>query len=461
MTIDQILEETGQEIRTAASVMAVPELQLKTRRQVAPRPRRLVTAGASAFLVMLAVLLVTLIPLGDDSSFVDQPPVTTAPPITTAPPTPAAAVPSAPIPTIAWTRIDDPAVFGEADTWINTVAMIGDTLFAGGSDGKNGIVWSSADGATWSRVDDSGQAFGSQNSPWGDGTLIAVFDFASLDGKTVAVGLDSLVDGWDEPSVAAFWYVDDAGTWHRVPHDDDLFGDSRVNSVVAHDGSFLAVGSAIWQSADGIDWDRIGEAPKTALGHVISTDYGLMAAGDDGQEAPAIYRSGDGTSWIQAEVGGTSEGFNCSTYDIVEAEDGLFAVGCSAAAGGPTASNRNAAVWRSDDGSVWSMVERAASSRHDNLWGIVADGNRLVAAGDTTQPSYSNSGLIWISVDGGSTWEPQIDDGFVFGNIRSETRHAFIRSITLFEGKFIVVGAYTTGGPPMYHAAVWIGEWDE
>ncbi len=72
MTIDQILEETAQEIRTAASAMAVPELQLKTRRQVAPRPRRLVTAGASAFLVMLAVLLVTLIPLGDDSSFVDQ-----------------------------------------------------------------------------------------------------------------------------------------------------------------------------------------------------------------------------------------------------------------------------------------------------------------------------------------------------------------------------------------------------
>jgi hypothetical protein len=424
---------------------------------------------------MLAVLLVTLIPLGDDSSFVDQPPITTAPPTpatsppeSTTPPTPttAAALPSAPIPSITWTRIDDPAVFGEAGTWINTVATTEHGLMAGGSDGVSGVVWTSTDGTNWSRLADPDGVFGPKQSPLGEESFIAMFDFASNNGRTVAVGLDLVSEGPEESSVAPFWYTDDGITWHRIPHDDAIFGDSEVNSVVVHNGGFLAVGSAIWQSGNGIAWQRIGDAPRTALGSVISTDYGLMAAGDDGQPVPAasVWLSGDGTAWMQSEVEGSPSeltAFRCYMSDITQTPTGFVAVGCWGAGGGPAASNRNAAVWQSADGVTWSVVESSVSSRHDDLWGVVADGERLVAIGQMTQPGFADSGMVWVSTDGGITWETQDDDEFAFGSIRSETRHAFTRDIVAFEGGFIAVGAYTTGGPPMYHATVWVGEWDK
>ena len=189
-----------------------------------------------------------------------------------------------------------------------------------------------------------------------------------------------------------------------------------------------------------------------------------MAAGDDGQPVPAasVWLSGDGTAWRQADIKGSPSeltAFRCSMSDVTQTPAGFVAVGCWGA-GGVVDANRNAAVWQSTDGTTWSLVEYSISSRHGNLWGVVADGERLVAIGQMTQPGFSESGMVWVSTDGGTTWDKRDDDGFVFGSIRSETHHAFTRSIVTFEGGFTVVGAYTTGGPPMYHAAVWVGEWD-
>ena len=86
MTIDQILEETGQEIRTAASAMAAPELQLENRHPVALRPRRFALAIASAVFVFIAVgLAAVLVQLDSDGTGIAdqtdgdsaQPPVAT------------------------------------------------------------------------------------------------------------------------------------------------------------------------------------------------------------------------------------------------------------------------------------------------------------------------------------------------------------------------------------------------
>jgi hypothetical protein len=475
-----MLTQAGEEVRTAAAKLAISTLDTDTRSRVERRSaRHLVVAVGSAVLVILAVLLVTLTPLGDEGTVVDDPRPTTVPTTlpattvtspspTTTPPTPTtvAAVPAIPVPSITWTRIDDPAVFGETDTWINTVAVTEHGLIAGGSDGMSGIVWTSTDGSNWSRLADPDGVFGTQQSPLGEESFIAMFDFASNNGRTVAVGLDYLWKGGKESSVAPFWYTDDGIVWHRIPHDDDLFGESEVNSVVVHNGGFLAVGSSIWLSDDGLSWQRIGEAPRTALGSVISTAFGLIAAGDDGQPVPAasVWLSGDGTAWTQAEIDGSPSeltAFRCHMSDIAQTPAGFVAVGCWGAGGGPGASNRNAAVWQSADGSRWSLVEYSVSGRHDELWGVAADGDRLVATGEMTNPSRSNSGMIWTSTDAGTTWEAQDDPTFVFGNIHSDTRHAFTRDIVAFDGGFVAVGAYTTGGPEKFHATVWFGEWDE
>ena len=101
------------------------------------------------------------------------------------------------------------------------------------------------------------------------------------------------------------------------------------------------------------------------------------------------------------------------------------------------------------------------AGRLEQLYAIASDGRTLVAGGAETnravideQAVVSHTGLIWISVDGGRTWDVQPDDP-ALGSLYSEGLSGYVAGITMFNGRIIAAGPYAG------HAAIWIGEWDE
>lgn len=203
---------------------------------------------------------------------------------------------------------------------------------------------------TWDRIDDA-VVFG------GDDGIRLMTDIAIRDGIAVAVGFDGADDG--EFFDAAVWYSVDGVTWNRVPHDEAVFGGDghqRMNSVVALESGFLAVGS---------DGDEPGTPGPTFP--------------DDSRDLPsethaAVWRSDDGISWMRVpHVDAFSEADGGAVMsDVALGESGLVAVGLVYGQTEPFATYRwgtenpsepsdvdidvDAAVWRSVDGVSWSRV---------------------------------------------------------------------------------------------------------
>ena len=136
-----------------------------------------------------------------------------------------------------WTRIDDPAMFGEPGTQqINCVVAGGPGLVAGGTDesswgeGGNAALWVSADGYTWTRITD--EAFG---GPGNQGITSLAVGGPGL----VAAGWDYSGGTWD----AALWVSADGYTWTRIT--DEAFGgpgSQVIGSVTAWGPGFVAAG---------------------------------------------------------------------------------------------------------------------------------------------------------------------------------------------------------------------------
>lgn len=95
------------------------------------------------------------------------------------------------------------------------------------------------------------------------------------------------------------WTSADGSTWARVPHDEALFGgenDQEMFGVIAAGPGLVAVGvdddaPAVWLSADGTNWRRIGDAgafggvgEQEMYGVVVAASR-LIAVGRDGVNA--------------------------------------------------------------------------------------------------------------------------------------------------------------------------------
>jgi hypothetical protein len=88
-------------------------------------------------------------------------------------------------------------------------------------------VWTSTDGTTWQRVPHDDDVF-SANTTMND--VVAIGD------TLVAVG------GEHDDEHAAAWTSTDGIQWKRVPHDDAVFGYSAMNGVAAYGDGLVAVG---------------------------------------------------------------------------------------------------------------------------------------------------------------------------------------------------------------------------
>ena len=356
VTAEDVLEP-----HTAADRVPLPiEERVKARRSRSGLPAW-VAAGVAAVLVLVAVGVPILLFGGGDSvvtvaaSTTVPPTVTTRPPTTVAPvatTVPAATVvPVVPATPMTWERIDDPVVFG------------------------------------------------------GDGVIRLMTDIAVRDGVAVAVGADGDGVFFD----AAVWYSTDGVTWNRVPHDEAVFGGDghqRMNSVVALESGFLAVGS---------DGDVPG-APGPTFPDVYQSDPSDTSA--------AVWQSNDGISWVRVpHVDAFSEADGGAVMnDVTLGESGLVAVGLVYGQTEPFATYRwgeedpsepreialdvDAAVWRSSDGVSWSRVRAedetfGGDTVRQSMNAVTAGGPGFVAVG---QEGFDILGFDeWTPIPGNNT----------------------------------------------------------
>ena len=240
-----------------------------------------------------------------------------------------------------WQRVSDPSgEFGGTNTQsISQVIAGGPGLVAVGSDWSNGdsdaAVWVSSDGSSWHRVDDPGLTLP------GHQTILGVITTAE---GMVGVGSDDSSGDLD----AAVWTSADGLTWTRVDQESfGGTGLQRMVAISSAGGSGLvAVGAAqaedpdegldaaFWLSEDGLSWGRVtapsfGGGGDQAIQAVVVSGSTVIAVGqeffaDTGDFDAAVWESSDGgVTWARA----TDSVFAGADWQIIQAiaiVDGYF-----------------------------------------------------------------------------------------------------------------------------------------
>jgi hypothetical protein len=368
--------------------------------------------------------LTTAVPLG-----------TTTPPTTTAASTsttlPAEVMPSAPA--IAWSKVPAQPAFGDVvnDQWVASFTRGGPGLvgigyvFAETDYRPRGVVFVSADGEVWERIDLSLEDGSNTWAEEGPADIAA-----GPGGRLVIVG----GDGED----AAVWVSDDGYSWSRTAVGGlTAPGHQMMLAVAATGDGFIAVGdggddsAGVWVSTDGLEWNRVEDEDllpsddgPPRLNDVIVGGPGLVALG-----AQAMV-SADGVDWQPLAVDSfAGEPANCAMSATAHPDTGRLTVfGCTG-------------LWTSDDGYEWTLTAGdlplgGPAAGADVAW----DGDVGVAVGRSQWHS------LWVTGDGGATWSRVEPVEPVFSDFFDQ-----VVSVTWFEGRWIVVGQDIDGG------AVWIG----
>jgi hypothetical protein len=259
---------------------------------------------------------------------------------------------------------------------------------------SRGVVFRSRDGERWATVETTGLDAG-------DDETVVRTDLAGVtagDGYLLAAGTRSVRNGDGEDDavfVPLVWRSDDGEHWQQV--ETEGLTARSLDTVVAHDGAFLAFGteeiprppdleptdeqeesgelpatipvSSTWRSEDGAAWEQVG-ANLTPPGENAYEDIAAVATqGDDrlaslGVECSGCYddyafvlsKSDDaGDTWRELEEHGLDD-IRLANTDVIPrvvSFDGEFvAVGTSGA------DDTTATLWRSTDGVRWTDKTR-------------------------------------------------------------------------------------------------------
>jgi hypothetical protein len=175
---------------------------------------------------------------------------------------------------VAWQSVpDDPAAFANAE--VRAITRFGDGYVAVGVVGTvqhptGAVAWASADGSTWTRVDDPSFV---------DGIAVAVVPAPF--GGLVAVGSDL------DRREAVAWMAADGRHWTRAPNEpsrEHSGGFAWMTDVVAIGDVVIGIGdyqglqrgtATSWVSRDGISWVQSRSAPVQQQGEF----YAITAGG--------------------------------------------------------------------------------------------------------------------------------------------------------------------------------------
>jgi hypothetical protein len=333
-------------------------------------------------------------------------PEPTEEPTATPTPTPTPASEARPF-RVTWTAgsgIDPMAMVNEVayldGRWIAVGAIFDDTPVAS--------IWTSTDGATWTRADIDA-------SP-GQNEYTQVSDVAEVDGALVAIGSWGAIDS-DQRSWVTWRSTDGGATWTESR---DPSGMAAFSRIVGGGPGLVAVGwnvasgtptsSFFATSADGITWEHtqtVDEATVRALGVVGDrlVAVGHVQAEAGGDRRPAAWYSDDGgVTWTAGTV---PEASDLAMADLAPFGDGLAAIGD----GGDAATAAWITVaWMTDDGATWEAVEVADGAM---AMGIGAVDAGLVGVGNFAAHDIG-PGVSWTSADGAAWQESgELADGAV------------------------------------------------
>ncbi len=206
---------------------------------------------------------------------------------------------------VAWS--DEPAATLGGE--IFRVTAEGGRFYALGRTDESAAIWSSADGASWQRVDlpdpaDRGEGF------------VYVDELAtSAGGELVAIGSTGLNDAL---RVAVWTSADGGATWTET--DTRGFGAAAYNvhdvtngpsGLVAFSHQFGAGTGSAWRSDDaGQTWaEHRPPGDGIGLGVTVGTGRGYLIGGQVGADteapSPRIWYSNDAMTWTQASLEGS------------------------------------------------------------------------------------------------------------------------------------------------------------
>lgn len=248
----------------------------------------------------------------------------------------------------------------------------------------------------------------------------------------------------------------------RVSHDEEIFGNAVMNSVIASGPGFVAVGGSlddesrnnalVWRSSDGLTWSRVSPTQPVfrdvTLRSITAHGDGMVVVGTDDSDAridAAVWRSNDGLAWVR--VPHDDSVFGGSGPQIMQSvtsfDGGLVAVGESGTDFGPD----KAAVWVSPDGNGWTRVTPQASVFEDSIMtDVTTFGNLLVAVGFAVSDSGVDA-AVWSSTRG-TDWTRVAHDDSIFGGEGDQ----IMVSVASSNGILVAVGF---DQPGMGDAAVW------
>jgi hypothetical protein len=270
---------------------------------------------------------------------------------------------------------------------------------ADGFFGGDAAVWTSVDGITWSQAPHDEAAFG--------GVDFQSMQSVTAGGPgLVAVGAHGVGIGHNYGLV---WTSVDGITWSRVPHDPAVFGASQIEAVTVGGPGLVAVGTAfpnpatqdvqaaaVWTSVDGITWSRVPHDEAVfgggAMRDVIVGGPGLVAVGDTGSENgtdAVVWTSVGGITWSRVPHDEAVFGDDRTMHSVIAGGPGLVAVG-------ETHEPSLASVWTSVDGITWSPVphDEAVFGRA-NMYAVTVAGSGLVAVGVDESSEFDGGVWIW------------------------------------------------------------------
>lgn len=278
---------------------------------------------------------------------------------------------------------------------------------------------------------DTGQRVGTEVTD----TLVYLTDIATTKTGLIAAGFEQ---GDDYLKHGVVLTSDDGVTWTRLATDDPVLtsGGAVIHGITETEAGLTAVGSScddvsfpcdsapyptIWTSTDGTRWTEtfIDSDGPGEIGKVIDTAFGMVAAGyvtrlidgpsDPGTvlTSPAVWLGSAESGWNRVWEG---EPVETDEYppevnriiSLAESPDGLI-VGAGSTRN--DSGERVAAVWFSTDGYVWETAEAApsvfgsASGREVAMIDVAYGPSGFVAVGHEDRSEIA----VWQSPDG-RTW---------------------------------------------------------
>jgi hypothetical protein len=383
-------------------------------------------------------------------------------------PAPAASTSPTPGPSAApaaafrdWTRIDlpDPApgIYGGASP-TGVVAFHGGYIAigsiwaaccaAGDPSLSRGVVWTSADGRSWSMRD-----------------RIPAFEHASLTGlvmdgsRLVAVGSYAApIPNEPGVSVPAVWVSSDGTAWVRASEPVPSFvtvGPHGLIGAVTTEGPSGSPNSVRFvTSRDGLAWTSASGSFEALLrGLAAAADGTAVAVGEVPEASRAertttidmvVWHSANGTTWTGPET----IGYEARPVAVTGDAGGFLAVVWLTALLASGSIGTVSQVWRLVDGGG-PHVTPIVLGDAESLARVFALGDTLLATGDTLVNGNANA-MIWVSTDGGATWG-RVADQPAFSDINNE-----LTGMVQTPGGLLAVGRRwdTSAGHPVPEAWV-------